>query len=193
MSWLAIDAGHGGEDTGACSNGVVESQLVHAFSIDLKYRLERMRMQHGPLLIRPRNSQSMTFTQRNRVANQNGAKLVLSIHANSAADITQHGMLAFSYPGNAHGWRIGNAIIAAYPHRLKSARDKTIETSPEGWTKRAHRVVSAYSATCVLVELDYLTNQNDVMALEKREVYEHALIACQAGVLTAMDLLGIDW
>jgi N-acetylmuramoyl-L-alanine amidase len=78
---IVIDPGHGGSETGATANGLVESQLTLQVARLLKSRLE----QKLPVrVVLTRNDDSVVpHAQRVALANQNKGELFISLHFNS--------------------------------------------------------------------------------------------------------------
>ncbi len=86
---IVIDPGHGGSETGATANGVVESQLTLQVARLLKTRLE----QKLPVrVVLTRNDDVVVpHAQRVAIANQNKGELFISLHFNSYHGSRAHG------------------------------------------------------------------------------------------------------
>lgn len=79
---VVIDAGHGGHDPGARSNGLTESELV----LDVALRLEQL-LEKQPgveVVLTRRTDEFIALEERTAIANREGADLFLSIHANAS-------------------------------------------------------------------------------------------------------------
>jgi N-acetylmuramoyl-L-alanine amidase len=76
-----IDAGHGGHDPGAQSNGVTEADLV----LDVALRLEKLLSQQPgvEVVLTRRTNEFIPLEERTAIANREHADLFLSIHANA--------------------------------------------------------------------------------------------------------------
>jgi N-acetylmuramoyl-L-alanine amidase len=90
ISRVVIDAGHGGHDPGAQSNGVSESELT----LDVALRLTRLlEKQPGVDVVLTRDSDSfIPLEERTAIANREGADLFLSIHANASRNPKARGV-----------------------------------------------------------------------------------------------------
>lgn len=89
LDTIVIDAGHGGKDTGATANGVREKDVVLAVAHKLGAYLEE---NLGVRVVYTRDSDRFIgLRDRGRIANREGAKLFVSIHANAASDPRAHG------------------------------------------------------------------------------------------------------
>jgi N-acetylmuramoyl-L-alanine amidase len=86
---VVIDAGHGGEDSGALgARGTAEKDVVLAVAI----RLAKALRAHGFHVVMTRDSDVFVpLERRNALANDARADLFISIHANAAKDPSVHG------------------------------------------------------------------------------------------------------
>jgi N-acetylmuramoyl-L-alanine amidase len=90
VSRIVIDAGHGGHDPGAQSNGITESELV----LDVALRLEKLlKDQPGVDVVLTRHvDEFIPLEERTAIANREGADLFLSIHANASRQPVAQGV-----------------------------------------------------------------------------------------------------
>jgi N-acetylmuramoyl-L-alanine amidase len=90
VSRIVIDAGHGGHDPGAQSNGITESELV----LDVALRLEKLlKDQPGvDVVLTRRDDEFIPLEERTAIANREGADLFLSIHANASRQSIAQGV-----------------------------------------------------------------------------------------------------
>ena len=90
VSRIVIDAGHGGRDPGAHSNGLREADVV----LDLARRVAaRLESQPGVEVVMTRNDDTFVpLRARTALANEVGADLFLSIHANASRNSDAHGV-----------------------------------------------------------------------------------------------------
>ncbi len=78
---IAIEAGHGGDNTGAIGlSGLVEKDI----NLDLSFRLGELCASMGAEVIQVRDSDKyMLLTDKRRIAIESGADMLISIHANA--------------------------------------------------------------------------------------------------------------
>jgi N-acetylmuramoyl-L-alanine amidase len=90
VSRIVIDAGHGGHDPGAQSNGVSESELT----LDVAARLGRLlEKEPGVDVVMTRDTDVfIPLEERTAIANREGADLFLSIHANASRNPRARGV-----------------------------------------------------------------------------------------------------
>ncbi len=87
---IVIDAGHGGKDQGAVGTyGVEEKTIVLSIAKKLQQKLDEMGIQ---TVMTRDDDRYLTLPERAWVANNSGADLFVSIHANSAPDRNVAGM-----------------------------------------------------------------------------------------------------
>ena len=93
LDTIVIDPGHGGQDHGATANGVREKDVV----LSVSQKLGRYLEEHlGVEVLYTRDDDTfIELEERGRFANENGAKLFISIHANAAASSQAYGTETF--------------------------------------------------------------------------------------------------
>lgn len=82
LDTIVIDAGHGGHDPGAVANGVREKDVNLAVALKLGSYLEKI-LKVNVVYTRT-DDNFVELQERGHIANEAGAKLFISIHANSA-------------------------------------------------------------------------------------------------------------
>jgi N-acetylmuramoyl-L-alanine amidase len=123
ISRIVLDAGHGGHDPGARSNGIEEAELVLDVTLRLRELLEK---QPGIEVTLTRNADEfIPLEERTAIANRNGADLFLSIHANASRNPKARGIETYflNFASNPEA----EAVAA----RENSASGKTMHSLPE--------------------------------------------------------------
>jgi N-acetylmuramoyl-L-alanine amidase len=101
---VAIDAGHGGKDTGAIGpNGIFEKNVVYAISRQLE-QLIGTDANMKPVMVR-RGDTFIGLQRRAQIARDAGADLFVSLHADAFHDDGARGSAVFTLPnhGKGHG------------------------------------------------------------------------------------------
>lgn len=89
---VVIDPGHGGNDEGARSHGLVEKQMT----LDVALRVERMlRSLNFPTVLTRRDDHYVSLADRVAVANKIDNSIFLSIHFNQSRDRSGNGVETF--------------------------------------------------------------------------------------------------
>jgi N-acetylmuramoyl-L-alanine amidase len=106
ISRICIDAGHGGNDSGAHSNGLVEKDLALDIALKLKNLLEKRGLE---VVLTRGDDRFVPIDQRPRVATAQGCDLFLSIHLNAASSQEAEGIETYILPpaGMAATSRLG--------------------------------------------------------------------------------------
>ena len=123
ISRIVLDAGHGGHDPGARSNGIEEAELVLDVTLRLRELLEK---QPGIEVTLTRNTDEfIPLEERTAIANRNGADLFLSIHANASRNPKARGIETYflNFASNPEA----EAVAA----RENSASGRTMHSLPE--------------------------------------------------------------
>ena len=123
ISRIVLDAGHGGHDPGARSNGIEEAELVLDVTLRLRELLEK---QPGIEVTLTRSTNEfIPLEERTAIANRNGADLFLSIHANASRNPKARGIETYflNFASNPEA----EAVAA----RENSASGKTMHSLPE--------------------------------------------------------------
>jgi N-acetylmuramoyl-L-alanine amidase len=121
---IVIDAGHGGHDPGTIGRaGLQEKDLV----LDVALRLERLvRQELGTEVVMTRSTDVfIPLEERTAVANQRGADLFLSIHANSSRNPKARGIETYflNFAKNAHAEQVAARENAISPATIKDLQN----------------------------------------------------------------------
>jgi N-acetylmuramoyl-L-alanine amidase len=181
-----IAAGHGGEDGGAVSGDLVESDLNLALANAI------VTIPSGPHLvfemIRLRDD-DLPLDVRNSMAKQLGCDFVVELHHNSlSVNQAAHGALIFWYRGSGKAGSLADKIAAAMPKALQPARAVRIGPVTGGDSDdypRARHVLESYSAPCLVVEVAYLSNVSDREYLRKPTSTAEVAASIHAGLMQA--------
>ena len=123
ISRIVLDAGHGGHDPGARSNGIEEAELVLDVTLRLRELLEK---QPGIEVTLTRTTDEfIPLEERTAIANRNGADLFLSIHANASRNPKARGIETYflNFASNPEA----EAVAA----RENSASGRSMHSLPE--------------------------------------------------------------
>jgi N-acetylmuramoyl-L-alanine amidase len=169
---IAIEAGHGGDNTGAIGlSGLVEKDI----NLDLSFRLADLLQSEGAEIVQVRDSDKyMLLTDKRGIAISSGADMLISIHANA----TGGGGGYLSAAGTSTYWH--NPFWAALAQAIY---DRMLETG-----LKEFGVVGSFNYTvtrtsqlpAVLVEQAFMSNAEDeekladpeFRQLEAEKIYE---------------------
>ena len=146
---IFINAGHGGNDSGAVSkNKTKEKEITR----NVASFLAGMLIQKGYDIefFQQKNSVNEVVTQENK----SGAHLFISIHCNSAVGIAANGVEVLHYPNSG----IGKSLA----EKISKNISEYLEIKDRGAKERKDlRVLNGTKAPAVLVELGFLSNPDE--------------------------------
>lgn len=181
---VVIDAGHGGRDPGSVGPGVQEKEIVLAIAL----RLRDLLLEQGGIRIALTRDDDriVTLSQRPEIARQLNADLFLSIHADSAGDLSNvSGASVYTLSNEASSEAA--ARFAARENNADRVNGITIEDTSE-------------QVSAILVELSQERTQEDATefaALIRREgagrivFHPAARRSAALAVLRAPDVPGV--
>ena len=161
---VVVDAGHGGSRDGAVYEGIKEKDLTLAMS----KKLEALLLAQGYNVVMTRTTDVyMDLYDRADIANDVGADIFVSIHANAYEDPEIYGAMTYYHPSSGRGKRLAQAIQAPMC-QVAGAKDKGV--------RDADFVVLRETDMCaVLVETGFMTNHNELMLLNDSD-YQDKLV-----------------
>lgn len=175
---IVIDAGHGGHDPGATTNGIYEKNIALEASLILKRKLENAGFK--VYMTRERDNYVKLY-DRAGIANQLNADLFISVHINAAKNTNAKGVEVLYDPEAS---RNNYALAKGIQNELVRATGAV----DRGVVKRADLVVTRETQMdAVLVELGFLTNPSDQSKLLTNSYLEACAEAILNGVKDFME------
>lgn len=173
---LVLDAGHGGEDGGAQSNGLREKDLT----LDIAKRIQSKLKPYSIKVIMTRtNDKYLTLTQRTNIANKANAELFLSIHINAGGGT---GFESYIYNGN-----VSNAT-RRYQSKLHDAVMKQIDVRDRGKKRANFAVVRQTKMPAVLTECLFIDTKSDANKLKNNKFLNSIAQGHVDGIVTHLKL-----
>jgi N-acetylmuramoyl-L-alanine amidase CwlD len=158
---IVIDPGHGGSDTGAAHNGLTEKDVT----LDISMRLRALLLARGWQVKLTRSDDSDVYAPndsardelqaRDDVANNAGARMLVSVHVNS---FTSSGLAGTT----TYYFKSGDLSLAEAIHRRLIA---SLGTKDDGVRKENFYVLHHARMPAVLVETAFLSNPDDAALL----------------------------
>lgn len=173
---IVVDPGHGGSDPGAINHryGYYEKNIVLSVGLKLKQKLE----QEGAKVIMTRSSDVyVSLSERSALANAKGAHAFVSIHANAATSASAHGTETY--------WN--RTYASAASKRLADNIQKQLiarlDTYNRGVKEANFHVIRATKMPSVLVELGFITNDQEARRLVSDSFQNQAAEAIYQGLV----------
>ncbi len=175
---IAIDPGHGGSDPGAVRGDQREANLT----LDMARRLRDILTSRGWQVVmtrttdvdvyKPNDSAHEELQARDDIANNGGARLLISIHVNSFVNAGPRGTTTYySKPGDVP---LAQAVQASAAARLG--------TRDDGIVKSKLYVTLHANMPAVLVETAFLSNPDDLAKLTSPEWRQKLALSVADGI-----------
>jgi N-acetylmuramoyl-L-alanine amidase CwlD len=159
---IVIDPGHGGSDAGAIRGDAVEKDLA----LDMSKRLKSILIARGWQVLMTRETDRDVFAPndsahdelqaRDDIANNNGARLLISIHVNSFINAGPHGATAYYYKSS------DVALAQAVDRRIAAQ----VPVKNIGLVKDKLYVVNHANMPAALIETAFVSNPDDRRLLQ---------------------------
>jgi N-acetylmuramoyl-L-alanine amidase len=160
---VAIDAGHGGKDTGAVGhNGTQEKQVTYAIARKLE-RLVRAKPGMRPLMVR-KSDTYIGLRQRTEIARLAAADLFISVHADAYSDAHVQGSAVYvlspkrteytAFAQSARESRRAAARVLGELSRQQDVHHRFVQ-------KARYAVLESPKLPALLVETGFLSNPDE--------------------------------
>ncbi|GGA65696.1 N-acetylmuramoyl-L-alanine amidase [Ornithinibacillus halotolerans] len=173
---IMIDAGHGGEDSGAVNSGVLEKDLTLATAHKVKEHLEK----EGAEVLLTRNDDTFISLQ-NRVnkSNTENADAFISLHYDYFRDSDANGINTYYYHPSTSG-DLAEKIHAALVNEL--------DMTDRGVRREGYYVIQHNQNPSVLLELGFMSNKDDLNEIQKEAYQEAVAKAITSGLMEYFDV-----
>ena len=182
-SVIVLDAGHGGVDSGAVGlNGAVkESDINYAEVIALKQKLEAS----GAKVILTRYTDGKyTLRQRCEVAYQEQPDVFISIHSNAAENSVASGTSVYYYKPMSYplASSVYESLATTFTDRIYAGNERMIASVRRGCHYKPFAVTRLEECPSILVELGFVTNDEECMKLCDASVRDQLADAIVRGI-----------
>ena len=191
---VVIDAGHGGQDSGAIRDGVLEKDLT----LDVARRLEQLVRASGMRTVLTRSTDaSVSLAERAAIANEQTECVFVSIHFDEGGRAAATGVntyyaarqatsrpaiaswLPFLQPVSDEGTNVGSQSLAGFVQQALVTRTGAVD---RGTRAQQFYVIANVRHPAVLVEGGFLTNQEDISKLRREEYRQELAVAISDGI-----------
>lgn len=182
---VALDPGHGGNDSGAIGvNGVYESTLNLRISALVKQKLEAQGVR--VVILRTGNT-TISLDDRRKLARQAGADLFVAIHNNSSTSGKTSGTEVYYYRAYAQplASSVHASLVSAWREIYKGNADMSGKIVPKDGGVRYYpfKVTRIEECPAILVECGYLSNTTECNAVCQPANQEKLADAIASGIL----------
>ncbi len=192
---VTVDAGHGGEDSGALS----EDHLCEEKNLTLSMALmlgKVLRERGFEVNFTRTNDVYLSKSERVKIAKAFKSDLFVSVHCNKASNIEAVGAESYvlparGFPGTAegsssHAWQPGNRsdvenMMAAYEIQKAIITNGTFRAD-RGIRRQAFHVLRAAQCPAVLVEVGFMSHARELRKLNNPQWQEQQMVSLADGV-----------
>lgn len=183
---IAIDIGHGGNDTGAIAHQNTSDELYEKdINLEIGLKVKELLDQAGAKYIFTRKSDvSVPLYDRPALANDSGADIFISIHNNSSEKSLPNGTETYYFSKVNEQGLDEAALYGIYSKDIAQSIQKkmieTLGTSDRGINESQYLVVlNKTSMPAILIEGAFMSNPGDLEKIrtpEYKEKYAYALV-----------------
>ncbi len=173
-----LDPGHGGSDTGAMHNGLMEKEIT----LDIALRLRTLLVSRGWIVrmtrdtdrdvYGPNASDVAELQARVDVANNAGARMFVSIHANSSTSSVPSGTTSYYYKPQ------DRPLAAAIQARLIAL----LGTKDDGVVRERFYVIHRTTMPAALIETAFVSNADDAARLRSPNFRQQIAVGIADGI-----------
>ncbi len=167
---VCLDAGHGGKDPGAVGNGLLEKDITLDIALRLKEKLSEFNM----ILTRTKD-EYVPLSERAAIANEAKVALFISLHINASANDKANGFEVFHHPNSVSG-----GLLASLVHKavlpVSSLKDRGVKANGGLY------VLRTTNAPSILVELGFVSNEDDASLLKADKWKDKVVEAMASGI-----------
>jgi N-acetylmuramoyl-L-alanine amidase len=181
-----IDIGHGGSDTGALGNGLVENDMNLRVGLNLRDYLSRYDVQ-----IRTTRDSDITLSNDARVelVNSFSPDLCVSIHHNAASNAEARGAEVIHAHYDEYDDKLAIAILDKLSEIGMPKRKAFTKLNSRGddWYYMVRRIWDSNTAA-IIVEGGFVTNAKDAEMLKKPDFLNSEAVAIGNAIIEYLDL-----
>ena len=166
---ICVDAGHGGKDSGAVGNGLLEKDIVLNIAKILK---EQLLEKDFNVCMTREDDTFVELKDRCIIANKQKADIFVSIHCNSAENKSAFGFEIFHTQGSIQGQKFSADI------KLSINENKELIRADRGIKTANFTVLTGTNMPAVLVETAFISNIEDSKILKAKQS-EFATAICK--------------
>ena len=186
---IALDPGHGGEDTGAVSkNGINEKDIV----LDIALMLGEKLSENNFKVVYTRDidkqfdkDESRDIHSRTKIINKSGADIFLSIHLNGSDESIARGVETYSKYLDEKSFLLAQSIQDEL-----SSIEYTLDRGVKDTSERKLGILRSANVTGALLELGFITNIEDEKYLTSKKGQNIITDCILNGILNYFEEMG---
>ncbi len=186
---FVIDAGHGGEDSGAIGvNGSYEKDL----NLEMAKEIGALLAEKGYEVVYTRTEDKMLYSaeenikgfrklsdlkNRVKIANENKGAILISVHMNSYGEAKYSGLQGYYKSSSDESRGLAMSIQSAVKGRLQTDNNRVVKKGDNIY------VLENYAGVGVLIECGFLTNPTECEKLCEKEYQKQLSFSIVCGII----------
>ncbi|MCD8502184.1 MAG: SH3 domain-containing protein [Bacillaceae bacterium] len=171
---IVLDPGHGGRDPGAVAFGLRESDIVLDISLMLE---EKLKAAGANVVMTRRTDTFVSLSQRRAIATNHSTDVFVSLHINSSTANTAHG--TETYWNRKHASANSKSLADSVHQQLILK----LGTRDRGVREGNFEIIQHTQKPSILVELGFISNQNEANRLASKPFQEETAQAIVEGLV----------
>lgn len=171
-----IDAGHGGKDSGAPGNGLLEKNLTLAIAL----KVQRILQSKGIEVVMSRTTDKfLELKEISTMANSSGADAFASIHINAATTTAAYGIETYYYPNRMDSKPLADSVQKQLISST-GAYDRKVKTAD-------YHVVRETKMPSILAECGFISNENEAIKMNTNSYQELLASGISNGIVNYLE------
>lgn len=186
---VVLDAGHGGWDPGKTGTGGENEKILN---LAVTEKLTEYLEQGGAEVILTRNqdtalggSKRADMAERQRIANETGADILVSIHQNAFPSAKAKGAQVFYHKSSERGKILAECVQESLKSRVDGSNRRMAKENKEYYILRTTQIPA------VIVECGFLSNAEEEKLLNDTAYQERLAWAVYCGILDYFEKISI--
>ena len=190
---IILDAGHGGEDSGAVGvNGVLEKDL----NLEIALEIGRIFEEKGYVVVYTRTDDRLLYTEqenihgirkisdlknRCKVAERYPNSIFVSVHMNSFGSSKYSGLQVYYSENNEESRALADSIQQKVIADLQKENNRKIKAGKDMY------ILENIANTAILIECGFLTNKEECEKLSEKEYKKELSFSIVCGIIEYME------
>lgn len=170
---VVIDAGHGGTDVGATRDGIYEKNITLSIAKMVEKNLKNKDVQTTMTLDKDK---TVSLQERCDISNKTRPDVFVSVHVNSSVNDAIYGV-------ETHWWKADSKEYASIVHSHLAKNFGKWKTKDRGLFKSQFYVINHTEAPAILVEIGFISNENERKAIITQKRQSEIAKAISDGVM----------
>lgn len=150
---IVLDAGHGGNDSGAQFSGYSEKEIV----AQITHKIKNMnKSEHVSITLTRSSDLPVTLQQRTEIINSAKPDIVISLHVGTSLDPEKSGVTCYVAKENAFKQR-ATSLAEKLANRFRKNHDFKVDPIQEA----PFSMLAKSAAPAIVLQLGYLSNEHD--------------------------------